>query len=94
MTNINGRGAARERCIKAGITLWAAEGRKAVTARAVGLLCGVSGARVCQWWQHSGGMDGLRRACEEQARREGNVSILAQLASGSSGQPSPRLPRS
>ena len=92
MTAINRRAEARSRCIQAGIALWAAGGRGAVTARAVGGILDVSGQRVCQWWADHDGMNGLRRACEEQARREGNVSILAQLGATSGGQPSPRIP--
>ena len=69
----------RTRCVAAGVQLWAAQGKAAVTARAVGDAAGVSRTRVCQLFD---GMDGLRRACEEQARRDGNVSILAQIAAG------------
>lgn len=69
----------RTRCIQAGVQLWAAKGRAGVTSRAVGLVAGVSRTRVCQLF---GSMDALRRDCEEQARRDGNVSVLAQIAAG------------
>lgn len=70
---------ARERCITAGVQLWARGGKASITARAVASEVGLSRTRVCQLF---GTMEDLRRACEEQARREGNVSVMAQIAAG------------
>ena len=70
------RAANRERMIKAALKLWAEGGEKAVTARAVGGLCGCTGQRVQQVFKT---MDGLRWAAAERAVQGGWGAVIEHM---------------
>lgn len=68
----------RAKIIEAALKLWEQGGEKAVTARAIGSECGITGQRVHQIFKS---MDNLRDAAAAKAIATGNDAIITRLRS-------------